>query len=556
MSIDTTGDTLVLQKEIIMLNILFYIYVAVFVLFFFGFCIFIHELGHFLAARWRKLHIVAFSIGFKKIWAYKRNGIEYRIGCLPFGGYVDLPQLDTTGPVYDENKKELPKVKPLDRIIVAFAGPFFNVLFGFFLGFFLWIYGIPSTSPVMDSFTVASINQAGPEYKAGLRAGDKIVEINDSKFHEPWEKVIQQMLFTIGQIHLGIDRNGNFSTISYTPEINSDNAAMAKEGLPYPFFKPEIPVIISVQKDSPAAASGLETGDRILKIGDVSILDQNDFYKEIIGKKEFPVTLERNGKTIALKSVKTEELTKYQSYKIGILPESENDGIRVIEVIAKTPAEKAGILPGDLIVKVNSTLLFKDSTISEILAKDGGKEARFTIVRDGKTLEYQIIPELNAPREITGLSIAYYNHLNPWEQFVNVVEMSYQSLRGIFSKQSSIKAKHMSGPIGIVTVIGTAVYHGSILHALNIIAIITFSLALLNLLPLPILDGGHILFAAIEMIIRRPLPPSLIKPLCTFFIILLIALMLFVTFNDVNRLTGFTKIFGKSDSSKKGSSNN
>lgn len=531
-----------------MLNILFYVYVVVFVLFFFGFCIFIHELGHFLAARWRKLHVVAFSIGFKKIWAYKRNGIEYRIGCLPFGGYVDLPQLDSSEPVYDENKKELPKVKPLDRIIVAFAGPFFNVLFGFFLAFFLWIYGIPSASPVMDSFTVASINQSGPEYKAGLREGDKIVEINGSKFHESWEKVIQQMIFTIGQIHLGIDRNGKFSTIAYTPEINKENIGMTKEGLPYPFFKPEIPVIISVQEGSPAASYGFKTGDRILKVGNTSISDTETFYREIIQKTDFPVIIEREGKILTLDKVKSAALDKYQTYIIGVILEPNTKDAKVVEVRNDSPAQKAGILPGDIIVKVNSTLIFKDIRVPDILTKDGGKEALFTIVRNGKTFEYKITPELYAPRQIDGLDIAYYNHLNPWEQFINVIEMSYQSLRGIFSKNSSIKAKHMSGPIGIVTVIGTAVYNGSILHALNIIAIITFSLALLNLLPLPILDGGHILFSLIEMIIRRPLPQSLMRPLCTLFIVLLITLMLFVTFNDVNRLTGFTKLFDKDKS--------
>lgn len=547
MSIDTTGETPVLQKEIIMLNILFYAYVVVFVLFFFGFCIFIHELGHFLAARWRKLHIVAFSIGFKKIWAYKKNGIEYRIGCLPFGGYVDLPQLDSSGPVYDENKKELPKIKPLDRIIVAFAGPFFNVLFGFFLAFFLWIYGIPSASPVMDSFTVSSINQAGPEYKAGLREGDKIVEINGSKFHASWEKIIQQMIFTIGQIHLGIERDGKFSSIAYTPEINSDNAGMAKEGLPYPFFKPEIPVIISVQKGSPAASYGFETGDRILKIGSVSTPDPEVFYTEIFKVNDLPIVIERGSKVLTLDKFKSQVPDKYKTYTIGVMLDPNPEEAKVVEVRDDSPAKKAGILPGDTIVKVNSKLIFKDIRVSDILNKEGGKEALFTIVRNGKTLEYRITPELYASRQ-NGLSIAYYNHLNPWEQFVNVIEMSYQSLRGIFSKNSSIKAKHMSGPIGIVTVIGSAVYNGSILHALNIIAIITFSLALLNLLPLPILDGGHILFSLIEMIIRRPLPQSLLKPLCTLFIVLLIALMLFVTFNDVNRLTGFTKIFSKDKS--------
>ncbi|HBM17482.1 MAG TPA: hypothetical protein DD381_14230 [Lentisphaeria bacterium] len=533
-----------------MLNILFYIYVIFFVLFFFGFCIFIHELGHFLAAKWRKLHIVAFSIGFKKIWAYKRNGIEYRIGCLPFGGYVDLPQLDVTGPAYDENKKELPKVKPVDRIIVAFAGPFFNVLFGFFLATFLWIYGIPSASPVMDSFTVASISENGPEYKAGLRQGDKIVEINSEKFHASWEKVIQEMLFTIGKIHLGVERDGKLISITYLPEVNQDNAGMAKEGLPYPFFKPEIPVIINIKKGSPAASYGLETGDRIIKIGSTSIADPETFFKEINKTGDFTATIARKGKIITLKDLTSSNIENYKTYIIGVMLEPDANELRVAEVRADSPAQKAGIIPGDIIVKVNSTLVFKDTRIPEILTKEGGKQATFTIVRNGKTLELNITPELYTPREIQGLSIAYYNHLTPWEQFLNVIEMSYQSLRGIFSKHSSISAKHMSGPLGIVTVIGKAVYNGSILYALNIITIITFSLALLNLLPLPVLDGGHIVMSFIEIIIRRPIPQMIVNPLYTLFVVLLIALMLFVTFNDVNRLTNFTSLFKKSQTSQ------
>ena len=109
------------------LTFLHYVFVAVFVLFFFGFCIFIHELGHFLAAKWRKMHIVAFSIGFKKIWSYKHKGIEYRIGCLPFGGYVDIPQLESSDEITDKFGRVLPPITPINRIIVAFAGPLFNV---------------------------------------------------------------------------------------------------------------------------------------------------------------------------------------------------------------------------------------------------------------------------------------------------------------------------------------------------------------------------------------------------------------------------------------------
>jgi len=126
---------------------------------------------------------------------------------------------------------------------------------------------------------------------------------------------------------------------------------------------------------------------------------------------------------------------------------------------------------------------------------------------------------------------------------MNVIQMSYKSLQGIFSEGSRIKARHMSGPIGIVTVIGKAVYNGSVILALNIITLITFSLALINLLPLPVLDGGHILISVIEIIIGRNLPTRYLQPICMAFVVLLITLMIFVTFNDVNRITNFTRFF-------------
>ena len=111
----------------------------VFVFFFIGLCIFSHELGHFLAGRWRKMHIDAFSIGFKKIWSKKVNGVEYRIGCIPLGGYVELPQVDATDEVPKAaDGTELKRAKPIDRIITAIAGPLFNIVFGLLLGCVVW----------------------------------------------------------------------------------------------------------------------------------------------------------------------------------------------------------------------------------------------------------------------------------------------------------------------------------------------------------------------------------------------------------------------------------
>jgi regulator of sigma E protease len=535
------------------LTILNYIYVGFFVLFFFGFCIFIHELGHFLAAKWRKLHIVAFSIGFKKIWAFTHKGIEYRIGCLPFGGYVDIPQLEPNSTVKDRNGKKLPGIKPLDRIIVAFAGPFFNILFGFFIATMLWYSGIPSTSPRMDTIKVATVQVQSPEYKAGLRSGNDIVRINGSGFDDTWDKVIQEIIFTIGKVKLGIQEGDTIKTISYEPIINKTvMPALAKAGLPYPFFTPKIPIVITVKDNSQAAKDGLKTGDRILAINNKIVTTPEKFYLAIaeLDKPSVNIKLTREGEILELKNIRTTAVEKAAYYMIGI-PVTEETPIQMTANIKDSAAYNAGIRKGDYLLKANDAKLTSFAELSKIIRTGKDKTINFTVKRNNKILNINVTPKLFTPHYITGISVVFKNHITPWRQFMNVISMSYKSLRGIFSPNSYIKAKHLSGPIGIVTVIGTAVYHGSLPIAFNIIAIITFSLALLNLLPLPVLDGGHILLSIIEMVIRRPIPQKFMQPICIIFVMLLISLMIFVTFNDINRLTNISSYFSSSKSSEK-----
>ncbi len=130
---------------------------VVFAIFFLGMCVFVHELGHFLVAKWRGLHIIAFSLGFKKAWGKKINGVDYRIGWIPAGGYVDLPQIDTTDVAKDEDGNELPPAKPLDRLLTAAAGPVFNILFGLLLGCVVWYFGMPAETPRYESMVVESL---------------------------------------------------------------------------------------------------------------------------------------------------------------------------------------------------------------------------------------------------------------------------------------------------------------------------------------------------------------------------------------------------------------
>ena len=183
-------------------DILLKIGAVAFMVFFFGFCIFIHELGHFLAAKWRGLHVIAVSIGFRKIWSKKIGGVEYRIGWIPFGGYVDIPQIDSTGEAKDENGNPLPKGKPVDRILAAAAGPVFNIVFGFILAVAVWIGGLPQETPKLSSIEVATIEQESPEYRAGLREGDKILKLNGKTFNATWREFVTEILTIIGDVTL------------------------------------------------------------------------------------------------------------------------------------------------------------------------------------------------------------------------------------------------------------------------------------------------------------------------------------------------------------------
>ena len=199
------------------LNILGIAGSVIFVVFFFGMCIFVHELGHFLVARWRGLHVDAFSIGFKKIWAKKINGVEYRIGCLPLGGYVELPQVDAaTETPKAADGTELPPAKPLDRLLTAAAGPICNIIFGLLLGCVVWIVGIPQDTPKMRVVEVANVEKDSPEWNAGLREGDVITKINGKTFHSAWKDIVVEILTTIGEVTLDVESNGEKKVVKYS----------------------------------------------------------------------------------------------------------------------------------------------------------------------------------------------------------------------------------------------------------------------------------------------------------------------------------------------------
>src|SRR6476620_10370659 len=157
------------------------LFVALEVLLIFNLLIFVHELGHFLAARWRGLKIDRFAIWFgKPIWKKKINGVEYALGTIPAGGYVSLPQMATMEAIEGKSESSgqpLPPISALDKIIVAFAGPLFSFLLALAFAVVVMIVG----RPVSESETttiIGYVEKGGPADKAGLKPGDRILEVD------------------------------------------------------------------------------------------------------------------------------------------------------------------------------------------------------------------------------------------------------------------------------------------------------------------------------------------------------------------------------------------
>jgi regulator of sigma E protease len=450
------------------MQVLKFVFILLEVLLLFNLLIFVHELGHFLAARWRGLHVDRFAIWFgKPIWKRKIGGVEYALGSIPAGGYVSLPQMAPMEVIEGRSEsgaEPLPPVTPLDKIIVAVAGPIFSFLLALVFAGLVWVVGRPVNES--DKTTVIGwVDPAGPAWKSGLRAGDRILEIDGHP--------VKQFAPT--------------SHDSVTWRI------VTSEGTN---------IAIKYERDGREAMA-------------------------------YPVPYRRSTQWYERKALRQ------------ILIAAAHDAI-IHDVHTNSPAARAGLRRGDQVVAIDGRKVYSVGAVAD--AEDAMTNANagpvtLTLLRDGQTRDVSLRAEkpLRPAKAAPSFGISAWEdrvnttlaHPSPLEQIKASVGQIVGTFRALTSRKSDISVQQLGGAVMIIRVY-TNLFDSPDGWRLVLwfSVVMNVNLALLNMLPFPVLDGGHITLSLVELIRRRPVSGKLLNYLQSACAILLIGFMIFIAFFD------------------------
>lgn len=508
----------------------------------FNLLILVHELGHFLAARWRGLKIEQFGIWFgKPLWQKTVNGVVYSLGSIPAGGFVKLPQLapmDIIEGTVDEPRETLPPIGVLDKIIVAAAGPLFSLGLAFVFATLVWGIGRP-VGEAETSTRVGYVQDDSPA-QGILEPGDRIISIDGQpvkKFSGMGKSVAWYVVRSEGDtLRMEIERDGQMQTVQVTPRIPEKKRWWQRAGVRQILIEPAAtPMVAGVEKGSGAEKAGLQRNDLLLAIAGEPILH----YSEIL---DYPA--EHPGEPVPLTVERDKQIIET---KLALPPST------VGEVFPGSPADRAGLQKDDRVLSVNGESTGSPMQVGDLIERAGGQPVTLAVQRGGETLTKQIQPQTPKGGDRPMIGLAWAQSMgglqlfdggktamawpNPVHQVVDSVSNMVQTLGALFSPKSHIKAQHMSGPVMIMRI-----YYMLFEAEQGWRLVLWFSvflnvnLALLNLLPIPVLDGGHIVLAIIEGIRRRPVSIRILEKVQGACAILLIGYMLYVTFFDVQDL--------------------
>lgn len=432
----------------------------------------IHEFGHFWVARRCGVKVLRFSIGFgtRLFNWHDRLGTEYSISAIPLGGYVKMLD-EREGEVPAEELHRAFNRKPvLQRIAVVAAGPLANFLLAIVAYWFLYMAGESGYVPLIGEVEPDSVAAV-----AGLEAGQEIVAVDGGET-PTWQALSFRLLDRIGDTGtIAFAVKYSDSDVIYESKVAIDQWLSDQEepdlfaGLGLSLYIPPIPPVVGeVVADSPAAAAGMQTGDKVLRADGVDMplwMDWVDYVRPRAGQP-IEVEFQREGETL----------------RAVIVPETATDekGAEIgrVGLAVATPQ-----MPPDMV-------------------------RQYT----------------RGPVESLGAAVG-----RTWELSVFTLKSIKKMLQGLISP------KNLSGPITIAKV-ATASAKSGLESYISFLALLSVSLAVLNLLPIPVLDGGHLLFYTIELLAGRPVPEKIQAVGYQLGLFMVLGIMLLALYNDFTRL--------------------
>ena len=422
-------------------------------LFVLGVLVFVHELGHFLAARRLGVRVLTFSLGFgPKLLKVQRGDTEYCISAVPLGGYVKMAGENPDEARQGSPDEFLSRTK-WERFQILIMGPAMNILLAIIV-----------------------------------------------------------------------------------------MAVVLSQGAEVPVYQDQPPVVGGVMAGSSAEAAGIVPGDRILSVAGEGVETWEDLSLAVGTRpdRDVSITLLRDGQTRSV-TVRPAADRRFQVGTIGVLPKSNPI---VASVNAGEPAERAGLKPGDIVLAVNGEQMATREQLINAISGSGGREIELSIKRGDQELMIRATPEQRGDRAMLGVLISEQTRkvdLSAVEAIQMSIEKNiefsgliFRTLGGLFVGETS--PRQLMGPVAIAQLSGESAEAGWI-ALFTLMASISLNLGLLNLLPIPVLDGGHILIMALEGIARRDFSMAVKEKMFLAGLVLLMMLMVTVIYNDLTRIS-------------------
>ncbi|MBS0626344.1 MAG: site-2 protease family protein [Verrucomicrobia bacterium] len=622
-----------------------------------GLLVFIHELGHYFAARWVGMRVEAFGIGFgKPIYTWLHKGVKWNLCMLPFGGYVKIAGMQKEGVL---EPSEIPDgffgKSPAKRIFVALAGPLVNIIFAMLVFCALWLAGGRTKTFSEYTHRIGWVEPNSTLYANGVRPGDFIQKYDGHPYNGIKDLLIASAMENPTTRIEGykIDyETGSHSHFDYTLKNSEDPSRDLRtigvaEPASYLIYNER-----GVPDGAPILSSGIKAGDRIVW-ADGEVLFSIRQLSSVLNDSTVFITARRGNEVFHTKvpRVHLDELkiSSYEKAEIDDWQHEANIKAKLADLwfvpyslsptcgiesrlafIDDLDQKKAfqtcdrcsyfnPLQEGDVILAVNShpvqnsyeflqwmqvreTLLiverdpapaqipqwtdadrqfddFKPSDLRALVSRIGTDEpltasgnlyflnpivplpyremplseeikTNFARELDKQRKEIEAIKdtqqketalkqfESQQNRLVLGAALQDRNVIynpTPMQQFSDVLSDTWRTLTGLFS--GNLSPKYVSGPVGIVRVVHYSWSLG-LSEASYWMAVISLSLGLINLLPLPVLDGGHIVFSVVEMFTRKPIKAKTMERLVIPFVGLLIVFFIYITYQDISRFFG------------------